>query len=383
MRRSALPEGAGRMTGVDFPTPPGDRGALSLDDMAPLLGDLSVDDVRRCHQLDEEAARAVRIDPRSALRAAAEAAQAESRPPLAPAAIPGLRAAIHGVCPNIPTDTSTLERSLIAGVAARFAYARAVPFLLAAEHSAMLCDSEPPDVGFFDGVHLPYPAVSLWFARPVELLIRFPDFDSTHLLSVVVAAGNSEGVGLDGPAVWHLLTDDQRIVVQADARWSGHGWASDILANALAAVVALPFVPPPPAPPELDDTNGASRRAALRSKRVRRAIERGAVTGVHVLDVPRMAPQSTVDPDLVADYLASRRSVRPHWRRGHWKRYRIARRGPSGEVVGDVHGEAGLDWDYQLRWIAPVRVNATPAQSDREPLNVYRLRAPEGPPSSS
>jgi hypothetical protein len=353
-----------------------------LGEMASLFGDLSVEDVCRCHQLDEEAARAVRIDPRSALRAAAEAAQGGSRPPLGPAAIPGLRAVIHSLWPNIPSDTSALEPSQVAGIAARFAYARAVPFLLAAEHSAMICDSEPPDERFFDDLHLPYQAVSLWFARPVELLIKFPDFQSTHLLSVVVGAGNPEGIGLDGPAVWHLLVDDQRIVVQADACWSGHGWASDILANALAAVAALPFVPPPPTPPELTDTSKAPRRAALRSKRVRRAIGRGALTGVHVLDVPRMAPQSKVDPALVADYLASRRSVRPHWRRGHWKRYRIARRAPTGQIIGDVHGEPDVDWNYQLRWIAPTRVNALRDQVDADSLlNVYRFRARSGPSS--
>ena len=241
----------------------------------------------------------------------------------------------------------------------------------------MLCDSEPPDPGFFDDAHLPYPAVSLWFARPVELLLTSTDFEITHLLSVAVAARSPESAGLAGPAVWHFLTDDHRIVVQADPSWTGHGWPSDILANALAAVVALPFRPPPPTPPELDATNAASRRAALRSTRVRRAIERGALTGVHVLDVPRLAPQSRVDPDLVADYLTSRRSVRPHWRRGHWKRYRIARRSPTGEVVGDIHGESGIDWNYQLRWIAPIRVNATRDQPETGPVvSVYRVHTP-------
>jgi hypothetical protein len=278
----------------------------------------------------------------------------------------------------VPADTTTaLTPSQLAGVAARFAYARGVPFLLAAEHSAMLCDSEPPDVGFFDHARMPFPVVSLWFARPVELLLRSEDFDITHVLSVAVAAGDVEGAGVDGPAVWLYLTDDDRIVVTAEPRWSGHGWPSDILANALAAVVALPFIPPPPTPPELDDTTAASRRAALRSTRVRRAIERGALTGVHVLDVPRMAPQSRVDPATVADYLANRRSVRPHWRRGHWQRYRIARRGPAGEVVGDVHGEPDVDWDYQLRWIAPLRVNAARDPAAAEPLvNIYRLGTP-------
>jgi hypothetical protein len=374
------------MTGAGTPPPPGDeRKGFSMEAMAPLLGDLSVDDVHRCHQRDLETARAVRLDPHSALRAATDAARTpDTRPPLGPGAIPGLRAAIHGLCPEIPTDTTALEPSQVAGVAARYAYARAVPFLLAAEHSAMLCDSEPPDPGFFDHAHLPYAAVSLWFARPVELLLTSTDFEITHLLSVAVAARSPETAGLDGPAVWHFLTDDHRIVVQADPSWTGHGWPSDILANALAAVVALPFRPPPPTPPELDATNAASRRAALRSTRVRRAIERGALTGVHVLDVPRLAPQSRVDPTTVADYLASRRSVRPHWRRGHWKRYRIARRGPTGEVIGDIHGESGVDWDYQLRWIAPMRVNATRDQPDTEPLvNIYRLRAPAGPTGSS
>jgi hypothetical protein len=370
--------------GSTSPPPSDDREAFSLEAMAPLLGELSVDDVHRCHRLDQETARAVRLDPHSALRAATEAARApDTRPPLGPGAIPGLRAAIHGLCPEIPTDTTALEPSQVAGAAARYAYARAVPFLLAAEHSAMLCDSEPPAAGFFDHAHLPYEAVSLWFARPVELLLTSTDFEITHLLSVAVA-GRPGSAGLVGPAVWHFLTDDDRIVVQADPSWTGHGWPSDILANALAAVVAFPFRPPPPTPPELDATNAASRRAALRSTRVRRAIERGALTGVHVLDVPRLAPQSRVDPALVADYLASRRSVRPHWRRGHWKRYRIARRSPTGEVIGDIHGESGVDWDYRLRWIAPIRVNATGDQSDTGPLvSVYRLRAPGGPPRSS
>lgn len=260
--------------------------------------------------------------------------------------------------------------------------ARAVPFLVPHQQSAMICDSEPPDPAFFEDAHLPYPAVSLWFARPVELPVELLEFGHCYILGVAVVANDPAGTGIAAPAAWLCLAEDdgrERIATFPVATWRA-SQPADVLANAVAAITALSFTPPP-SPPDLDDsTPSAMRSAAVEANT--QGDRAGAITGVHVLDVPRMGSQSTVDPALVADYLASRRSVRPHWRRGHWQRYRLARRGPAGEIIGDTQGDHGVDWDYRLGWVAPVRVNATRDQPrDDRAVSVYRLA--EKPRSAS
>lgn len=49
----------------------------------------------------------------------------------------------------------------------------------------------------------------------------------------------------------------------------------------------------------------------------------------------------------------------PHIRAAHWRRSRIARRDDASVIVGDVHGEEGVDWDYVWHWIPPTPVNVT------------------------
>jgi len=47
----------------------------------------------------------------------------------------------------------------------------------------------------------------------------------------------------------------------------------------------------------------------------------------------------------------------PHIRAAHWRRSRVAHRDEAGNIVGDVHGDEGVDWDYVLHWIPPTPVN--------------------------
>jgi hypothetical protein len=201
--------------------------------------------------------------------------------------------------------------------------------------------------------------------------VNFPGY----LVGVVVGSTPS-GAGVVDPAVWlclHRAGERTQLLVAAEPDWRRCGPAA-VLANAIAAITTMPFGGPPDGPTSTPRTS--EWRAAMRSKPGRRALERGAVTGVHLLDVPRMNRESHVDPDLASAYLANLRLMRPHWRRGHWQRYRLARRDDLGTVVGDVQGVEGEDWNYALRWIAPLRVNAardTGARA-REPLSVYRLK---------
>jgi hypothetical protein len=49
----------------------------------------------------------------------------------------------------------------------------------------------------------------------------------------------------------------------------------------------------------------------------------------------------------------------PHISVAHWRRSRVARRDGGGAIVGNVHGEEGVDWDYVWHWIPPTPVNVS------------------------
>lgn len=50
---------------------------------------------------------------------------------------------------------------------------------------------------------------------------------------------------------------------------------------------------------------------------------------------------------------------------------RIATRDDQDHIVGDVHGQAGVEWHYEGRWRRPTYVNADGAVSHA--LRVYRI----------
>lgn len=147
-----------------------------------------------------------------------------SRLPLGPTAIPGLRSAFHrlGALPDPGSDAASLDTNQIALTATRSVLARAVPFLVPHEQSAMVCDSESPDPAFFEDAHLPYPAVSLWFARPVELAVELLEFGHCYILGVAVVANDPAGTGIAAPAAWLCLVEDdgrERIATFPVATW--------------------------------------------------------------------------------------------------------------------------------------------------------------------
>lgn len=50
-------------------------------------------------------------------------------------------------------------------------------------------------------------------------------------------------------------------------------------------------------------------------------------------------------------------NVRPHIRRAHNTRVRIATRDADGNIIGNRQGEFGVDWHYEIRWIPPTPIN--------------------------
>jgi hypothetical protein len=48
----------------------------------------------------------------------------------------------------------------------------------------------------------------------------------------------------------------------------------------------------------------------------------------------------------------------PHIRSGHTRRVRVAERDAGGAITGNLRGQYGIDWHYELRTISPVTVNA-------------------------
>jgi hypothetical protein len=104
---------------------------------------------------------------------------------------------------------------------------------------------------------------------------------------------------------------------------------------------------PPPVPRQLEGDEGSRpwRRSLSRSA-VRKAMVRGAVIGVHVVDVAALG--SAADQKATT---GSGRTVRAHWRRGYWNSVRVATRDGEGHIIGNRLGIPDVDWHYEGRWI--------------------------------
>lgn len=64
----------------------------------------------------------------------------------------------------------------------------------------------------------------------------------------------------------------------------------------------------------------------------------------------------------------------PHFRRAHWARRRVATRDTAGRIVGNVHGEQGVDWRYELRWLPPTPVALLPGKEPGPVIRDVRAR---------
>ena len=99
-------------------------------------------------------------------------------------------------------------------------------------------------------------------------------------------------------------------------------------------------------------------RSLFRHK-AQQALQRGAGTGVRVIDMQATRKANRASHEPTGAHVA------PHWCRGHWHRYRVSIPGASG----GVHGTQGKDWRYVTKWVLPYHVgNGEPAN-----ITVYRL----------
>jgi len=127
------------------------------------------------------------------------------------------------------------------------------------------------------------------------------------------------------------------------------------IADALAAVVAWgQWDAPTAATPAPSSTTGKEFRKLSKSSSFKRAERRGAIAGVHLLDV------RSLDHNIVYTTEDDGPTVRTHYRRGHWRRVRV---GPNN------------DRTYRRTRIPPVIVNA--GQNPLADLvRIYRLPPP-------
>lgn len=125
------------------------------------------------------------------------------------------------------------------------------------------------------------------------------------------------------------------------------------VAEALAAVVAWgSWTAPDPysVPIEL----GKGFRKQSRKSAFKRAEARGQIAGVHVLAAREPSVRYATEPT------SSGRTVAPHYRVGHWQRYRVGTR---------------TNWTYERRRKQPVIVNAG-AEDPENQVRIYRLPPP-------
>ena len=125
------------------------------------------------------------------------------------------------------------------------------------------------------------------------------------------------------------------------------------IAEALAAVVAWgSWTAPDPYPDEID--RGRGFRKQSRTSAFKKAETRGQIAGIHVLAAREPAVRYTNQANPTG------RTVAPHYRVGHWQRYRVGGRD---------------NWTYERRRKHPVIVNATGDDLENR-VRIYRLPPP-------
>jgi len=300
-------------------------------------------------------------------------------------------------------------------VAAPMLVYQAAPFFVSGELALAASASDRPPAGLVDDLCLPFPSVWIVFGHDLELPadMAWPaktNFDiapfvremagpavgawqrniagALHdrggaLCGVVVFAG-PDGVGLADEVIWTVSAnpdpgmpppqdlDRQRgALVGARSR----SLLAPIIDNLALLVATTPWVDTPAVVPGIG-TPGSERwvRSLERSK-AQRALLGGAGSGVRVVEVrsAARAPARGEPHDHAGAGAGAGREVSPHARRGHWRRSRVATRGPDGQIVGDVHGEHGTDWRYVGHWIAPTLIHPDRAGGV---MQVWRLEQP-------
>lgn len=294
---------------------------------------------------------------------------------------------------GIPASPPTAEREV---PLAHLLYA-AVPYFLPAGPAIGILGSRPPDESIVGRLQLPYPAVAVYFSRPLEVpdelrggeerlgtqmrtpttirdvlagdaspdpsdaptYIRFGTLAAyrRELLSVagVVLTAQLDGT-LDNLVLW-ILADPVASTTRFHAVEGllDRSHLQPLVANLAGAVAWGDWTPPERSLPLPEDPTAPAFREALRRGAFRRLEPRGAVAGVRVLDTRSMFQRRS--PAAAADRAGG--SPAAHLRRAHWQRYRV---GPRD------------DWQYEPKWIPPILVNPGAAGSQR--ITVYRLPIP-------
>lgn len=289
-----------------------------------------------------------------------------------------------------PLPTCAREVSLV-----QLLYAT-VPYFLPAGPAIGILGSRPPDESLVGRLQLPYPAVAIYFSRPLEVpdqlrggekrlatqmatpttirdvlagdaspdpldaptYIRFGTLGAyrgeTLSVAGVVLTAQLDGT-LDNLVLW-ILADPvaPRTRFHAVEGLVDHSLLQPLVANLAGAVAWGDWTPPERSLPLPEDPTAVAFREALRRGAFRRLEPRGAVAGVRVLDTTAMfrrRPSATVG--------RAGSSPSAHLRRAHWQRYRV---GPRD------------DWQYEPKWIPPLLVNPGAAGTQR--ITVYRLPIP-------
>lgn len=273
----------------------------------------------------------------------------------------------------------------------------AVPYFLPAGPAIGILGSRPPDESLVGRLQLPYPAVAVYFSRPLEVPDQLRGGEE-RLASQVgtpttirdVLAGDASPDPLDAPTYIRFGTlaayrgkplsvagvvltaqldgtlDNLALWILADpvappTRFHAveglldHSHLQPLVANLAGAVAWGDWTPPERSLPLPDDPAAPAFREALRRGAFRRLEPRGAVAGVRVLDARAMFRPRT--PSATADRAGG--SPAAHLRRAHWQRYRV---GPRD------------NWQYEPKWIPPLLVN--PGAGGAQRITVYRLPIP-------
>ena len=271
--------------------------------------------------------------------------------------------------------------------------ATAQPYWLPAPGvGAVLTSEPPPDL---HELRLPYPAVSIWFALPIQprtamrpeaynsigwlwggpadpdfardeaylaartdhaLLLADRALDRTRIEGVLLLADdNGQPQDL---VVWMLSTPHPGRALPLRtpllARPICAGWRGAL--DLLTAIVAWGDWHPPAAPIELSAEPTRDEMRQLRFGGTRRREEAGALARVLVLDTRRRAAEDTAPRSRTGTH----GPPATHLRRAHWQRYR--------------HGSPD-DWHYERHWIPPVLINPQGTGAPRP--RVYRLPSPQ------
>lgn len=273
----------------------------------------------------------------------------------------------------------------------------AVPYFLPAAPAIGILGSRPPDESLVGRLHLPYPAVAVYFSRPLEVPDQLRGGEerlATQMRTPTtirdVLAGAASPDPLDAPAHIRLGTlaayrrerlsvagvvltaqldgtlDNLVLWILADPVASttrfhvvegllDHSHLHPLVANLAGAVAWGDWTPPERSLPLPEDPKAPAFQEALRRGAFRRLEPRGAVAGVRVLDTRAMYQRRG------SSSTAERAGGSPaaHLRRAHWQRYRV---GPRD------------DWQYEPKWIPPLLVNRGAAGPQR--ITVYRLPIP-------